>query len=575
MSYNYAVIDVETTGLNRFKDTITYIGIGLVDTKVSLDIDKYIIIPMDKSNSLLRWTKIVEKLKKNRVKLVYQNGKFDTLFIDHHYNIVLPIHHDVMLMGTAYDLSAKHGLKAMAQNYLEVDDWDISKKEKTAFNSSKVESYLRKDLEYTWKLFSYFKRNMDLKQKFIYNNLLKPAYLMYRRVEKAGIYINQEGLKKVKREYQIKQQETHEVLKKRHDINWNSPIQVSKALFSVDKLPTLKLSEKTGNPSSDAKVLRRLAAKGYDLPTKLLEYKFYYGANTKFLNKWGDYAQYDGRIHPSFNITNVITGRTSCSEPNLQQVPRNPELRNLYTAPEGRVLIEADYSQIELRIAADYANDKAMLNIYNTGGDIHLETASSISGVPKHRVTKEQRSKAKAVNFGFLYGMSARGFTNYAFDSYGVVFGTEEAERYRQLFFQKYSGLLPWHKEMEILCEAMGGVENRFGRFRSLPKIYSSSRYDRGEAIRRAINTPVQGTASDLLLLSAIEIDNKLRSELNLQIVGTVHDSILIECPEDVEKYATKEVKKIMSAPEALDVFDVSFKIPLEVDVAVGSWGSK
>ena len=270
-------------------------------------------------------------------------------------------------------------------------------------------------------------------------------------------------------------------------------------------------------------------------------------------------------------MTNVRTGRTSCSDPNLQQVPRNKELRTLFTAPNGRVLIEADYSQLELRIAADYACEKHMIKIYRNGGDIHTETAMTLNGGKEP--SYEDRTKAKPVNFGFLYGMFAKGFVDYAFDNYGQIFTQQEAERYRDLFFAKYSGLPEWHREMEYLCELQGGVANRFGRFRALPDIYKQNKWERGSAVRKAINTPVQSTGSDLLISSCVEIDAKLGKQMDLKIVGTVHDSILVDVPEDCAYQAAKEMQKIMEHPEIMDIFDVSFKVPLVADVAIGAWG--
>jgi DNA polymerase-1 len=427
------------------------------------------------------------------------------------------------------------------------------------------------DVKSTWELFCFFYNELTQEQWKHLKYLLKKAYLMYRKGEKRGIYLDREKYEKVKAEYQKAEKDALKELKKAYPINWNSPKQVQTVLFEKEGLPVIART-KTGAPSSDAKCLRRLAAKGYELPEKLLKYKEFYGANTKFLNRWGEYAKYDGRIHPSFNLTNVVTGRTSCSDPNLQQVPRNKDLRTLYTAPPGMVLIEADYSQIELRVAADYANDPTMIEIYRTGGDIHMRTAKIVSR--KEEPTKEDRSRAKAVNFGFLYGMMAPKFVDYAFDSYGVVISLAEAEAAREAFFNEYSRLLPWHKEMEIMCEMQGGVYNRFGRFRRLDDIYAYDNYIRSKAVRQAINTPVQSTASDLLLFSAIEIDHKLNKE-NVWVVGTIHDAVLVEAPEDAAEDVAKEIQKIMSHPEALDIFGVEFKVPLEADVGIGPWGSK
>lgn len=565
----YAVIDIETTGLSRFEDDITWIGVGVYK---SLDDDGKTYLFENTDKGMDSFKRICSKLKEHKAKVIWQNGKFDTLFIKQKQGFMLPIHHDVMLMGTAYEMVAEHGLKAMAKKYLGVEDWDIDKKTKTGKgNVETLKDYLKLDVKYTWELFKFFHERMNKTQRKVYRKLLLPAYKMYRKTEQNGIYIDLDGLDNVRAEYKQKEMEALAVLQSKYNINWNSPQQVQDVFFNQEGLPTLKLSEKTGKPSADAKVLKKLASMGYELPKQLLEYKFYYGAGSKFLSRWGGYASHDGRIHPNFNITNVVTGRTSCSDPNLQQVPRNRDLRSLFTAPPGRVFIEADYSQIELRVAAHYAQEPNMLRIYREGGDIHTETARTLCG---GEPTKEDRSKAKAVNFGFLYGMQAKGFVDYAFDSYGVVFTPSEAERYRDLFFQKYPRLLTWHDRMEKLCEANGGVSNLFGRFRALPKIYSQYRWERNEAVRRAINSPVQGTASDLLLCAAVQIAKELGPKYDLKIVGTVHDSILADIPQECADECVADIKRIMSHPDALDEFGIEFSLPIESDVGVGPWGT-
>jgi DNA polymerase I-like protein with 3'-5' exonuclease and polymerase domains len=575
MAYNYAVLDIETTGLDRYKEKINYVGIGLAED-IGCSLGKIIIYNMYKDKDLPKLKSTINKLRERKVKLIWQNGKFDTLFLELHYGIKLPIHHDIMLMGTAYELNTSHALDSMAERYLGVPSWDIPLREKKKPNNPLIENeYLPKDLVNPWDLFCYFHENMTEQHWKIYNKLLKPGYLMYRNTERTGIYLDQDGLKAIKKTYHAKQKQTLKTLTGQYDINWNSPQQVSDVLFNQAGLPTLKLSAKTGKPSSDAKVLKRLSSQGFDLAKQLLEYKFYYGANTKFLNQWGGYAEYDGRIHPSFNQTNVITGRTSCSNPNLQQVPRNKELRTLFTAAPGRVLIEADYSQIELRIAADYANEPTMIKIYKTGGDIHTETGCLLAGCPPNKLTKEQRSRAKPVNFGFLYGMGYNKFVEYAFDSYDVVFTAEEAKRFRELYFQKYSRLQDWHREMEELCEAQGGVYNRFGQFMALPDVYNDDRWVRAAAVRKAINSPVQGTASQLLVGSAVEVDKVLRPEMDAWVVGTVHDAMLVDCPEEYKDEAVTEIKRIMSHPKVMDIFEIEFKVPIEADVGIGAWGAK
>lgn len=571
----YATIDIETTGLNRFKDDITWIGVQINESIDDIDPKVY---TFDYSNkpSRKKFQSLMKHLKLNKAKLIWQNGKFDTLFLQTKTGVLYPIHEDVMLMGTAYDLAEQHGLKYMAQKYLGVPDWDIKKKDKLSGKEDIVEPYLRCDLKYTWELFCYFKQVMEETHVKIYKKLLLPAYKMYRQVEINGIYMDMDEYCIVREKYKRIEDEKLDQLKAKYDINWNSPQQKQKVLFGDEKdgfegLPILKTTP-AGKPSADASVLKRLASQEHKLPQLILDYTAANTLNKMFLNRWGIDASYDGRIHPSFNLTNVVSGRTSCNDPNLQQVPRTKDVRALFTAPEGRVFFEADYSQLELRIAAHYAKEPTMLKIYREGGDIHTETARVLTG--GREPTKEERSKAKAVNFGFLYGMLAKKFVDYAYDSYGVVFTRSEAEAYRNAFFAKYSRLLPWHKEQEELCEMLGGVPNMFGRFRKLPKIYSENRWERLDAVRRAINTPVQGTGSDILLSAAIEVNREL-SPYGLKVCGTIHDSIVGEFNVEDTDWIVPEIKRIMAHPKLMDEFGVELDVELEADVGVGPWGSK
>ncbi len=570
MGYKYAVIDIETTGLNRFKDEITFIGVELHED-IKQPKKKTFIYDFSKPEEIRKFESTVFKMKSKHLRTIYQNGKFDTLFIETKLGVKLPIHEDIMLMGTVYDLAEKHGLKSMAQQYLHVPDWDIKKKDKLSGDAETVVPYLKLDLKYTWELFEWFSTHLNESQEKLYKGLLIKAYRMYRDVERNGIYLDLNQFKKVKQEYAQKERETLQKLNSRHQINWNSAPQKQKVLFQDEGLPVIKLTP-AGKPSADATVMKRLAAKGYELPQMILDYSGVNTLNKMFLNRWEDDAAYDGRLHPTFNLTNVVSGRTSCTDPNLQQVPRNKDIRSLFTAPEGRLFFEADYSQLELRIAAHYANEPTMLRIYREGGDIHTMTASLMTG--GREPTKAERSKAKAVNFGFLYGMSAKKFVDYAYDSYGVTFSKAEAEHYRDAFFMKYSRLLPWHKEQEELCEALGGVSNLFGRFRKLPKIYSQNKWERAEAARRAVNTPVQGTGSDILLSAAIEVHKKL-SPYGLKVCGTIHDSIVGEFNEEDKDWIVDEIKSIMARPKIMRDFGVELKVELEADIGVGSWGSK
>lgn len=567
MSYGFATIDIETTGLNRYKDKITWIGVGLAKD-IDSPISKLLIYDASNEDDLRKFRNVVKHIKKEKARTVFQNGKFDTLFVEHHLGLRIPIDEDVMLMGTAYDLVAEHGLKKMAQAYLGVPDWDIKKKDKLSGERETIVPYLSCDVRYTWELYQYFHQNMNERSMKIYKELLRPAYRAYRDIERNGLYLDLDSLDVVRKKYNKEEKRLLKELKSHYDINWNSSAQVAHAFFDLEGMPVIYKTKK-GAPSTAADVMKELAMKGYELPDLLMKYKDAATRNKMFLNRWEDDC-YESRIHPNFNLTNVVSGRTSCNSPNLQQVPRTKDIRGLFSGAPGMILFEADYSQLELRIAAHYTKDKTMLNIYLHDGDIHTETAKLFTN--GREPTKEERGKAKAVNFGFLYGMQAKKFVKYALDNYGQVFTLAEAKHIRDLYFAKYARLLPWHKEQEDLCEMQGGVSNMFGRFRRLPLIYSPNKWERASAARRAINTPVQGSGSDLLISAVTQINKELKGIA--WIGATVHDSIIGECRVEDKDYVDETIRRIMKHPKVLDDFGVELRVPLDVDIGWGPWGT-
>lgn len=393
MGYEFATIDIETTGLNRYKDKITWIGVGL-SKSVKGPISRLLIYDASNKDDIRKFKNVMRHVRQEKARTVFQNGKFDTLFLEHHLGIKIPIDEDIMLMGTAYDLVAEHGLKKMAQAYLGVPDWDIKKKDKLGGIRETIVPYLTCDVQYTWELFQYFYANMGTRPMELYRRLLRPAYRAYRDIEHNGLYLDLGSLEDVRRKYNTEETRLLRELNSHYEINWNSSAQVAHVLFDLEGMPILNRTAK-GAPSTAADVLKELAMKGYEIPKLLLDYKDVSTRNKMFLNRWEDDC-YESRIHPSFNLTNVVSGRTSCNNPNLQQVPRTKDIRRLFSGAPGMILFEADYSQLELRIAAHYAKDKTMLDIYLNDGDIHTETAKLFTN--GREPSKEERGKAKAVN---------------------------------------------------------------------------------------------------------------------------------------------------------------------------------
>jgi len=578
----WAVIDIETTGLDRFKDKITMVGVYTMDDTGHSQISVHNIVDKNYPGTLMS---TIERLRTDKAKLIYHNGKFDTLFLQTQFGIRLPIHEDTMLMSYCFDITDDHSLKSLCQKYLKVKDWDISKKDKTLKEDTPesrqlLSEYLKLDVEYTKELFVFLNSKMSEQQKYLYKTLLLPAYRAYKDIETTGIHFNTEACEHLKREYEEKATELRIKLDRRaaslgvSSINWNSPKQLSNFFFNTLQKMPIKYSPKTNEPSTDAETLKKLALQQRCKEAAVLsEYKKYQGALSKFLIPLPTFADDYDRIHPTFNIATVLTGRTSCSNPNLQQVPRDKSVRTLFDAEKGRVLIEADYSQLELRIAAELSHDPVMLQIYKDGKDIHTNTAATITNKSYDEVTKEERKKAKPVNFGFLYGMGAKKFVDYAYMNYDEVFSLSEAQHVRDMFFLSYPTLIRWHRECEAQAEMDGGVNTIFGRFRALPDIYSGDPGLKASAIRKSINTPVQSAGSDLLLCAVIELNKTLPREYDAYIVGTIHDSILVDAPEDTAKEIAEYVKQVMISPRLAHDMGVRLTVPLDVEYNIGKWG--
>lgn len=553
----HAVIDIETTGLNRYKDRINVCGVYFPEWD-------YYAQPTTAEEFYAVFNGLTE-----RPHMVWANGKFDTLFLEEQWGIpadILTIDDDIMIMAYVLEMGQRKDLKELAHRHCGAEDWDVDKKTKTGMSDNMLH-YNRLDLFWTWQVYCTLLEKFDERTWRLYKGLALESFKTYRNIERRGMFIDVQAAKELIPKYKAKAAELEAQLKQVANINWNSNTQVAKVFIDQLGMPVLKRTPK-GAVSIGAEQLEDYAAMSYPIATMLLEYKRRTKDVGTFLEPWIEQAV-NSRLHPSFNVDTVRTGRTSCQEPNLQQVPRDKALRTLFRAPAGKALFECDYSQLELRIACHYAEERTMQRIYADSGDIHTRTAQVVTG--KAEVTKEERGKAKAVNFGFLYGMSAKGFVNYAKTGYGVLVTDQEATEMRARYFSTYRDLEPWYAKQKRLCIQDGGVYTLFGRFRALPEIYSQNWSDKGSAERCCINTPVQSSGSDILLSAMIEIDKTLPE---CQIVCTVHDSILVEVPEDKVDYYKERIGNIMRHPALLDYFGVQLRVPLDIDIGVGPWGT-
>lgn len=592
--YLHLSYDIETTGLVRFEDEINLFGFGNDQVQY--------IIPLEAPLSPLKGLRLAQRklittavnwLNKNTKNLVAGNGKFDDLFLEYKFGVKPNITFDVVLASHILNENTPNGVKENAVMECNAFAWDVDKdlktgKYKTPEKYQEYLTYLGYDVYYEYRLFRVFRKKLkqDKALMKLFYHLYMPGIISYETVEQHGVFIYPQQFKKVRKHLESERAIIEKRLLKMagHEVNWNSPAQIQKLLYGELNLPILERTA-SGAPSTSEATLMQLRDE-HPIVEEILKYR---GVNIQishFIDGWIN-RMWGRRLFPNFKLHGTVTGRTSCTDPNLQQVPRDPIIRNLVGAPEGWSVVEIDYSQAELRIAAIMSGDETMKRIYQTGGDIHTHTYEMITGEKvsdDKYIKKEQRKKAKAVNFGFVYGMGWRKFKIYARDNYGVDLTDKEAEQWRERFFQAYHSLPKWHSKQRRIVQSMGQVRSPIGRLRRLPDIYSTDKSKKAEAERQSINSPVQGFGSDLTILGMSEIMGNAQyydpdyvlDKDKFFVIGTVHDATLFEVRNDYLMEFCPKAKHILEHPQALvDVFHFETDVPIVADVAVGkSWGA-
>lgn len=593
-NYLHLSYDIETTGLVRFEDEVNLFGFGNDQVQY--------IIPLEARYSPLKGARLAQRklirtcvnwLNRNAKALVAGNGKFDDLFLKYRFGVKPNITFDVVLASHILNENTPNGVKENAVLECNAPEWDVDKdlktgKYKTREKYQEYLTYLGYDIYYEYKLYRVFHKKLkqDRALMKLFYHLYMPGIISYETVEEHGVFIYPQQFKKVRKHLESEREAIEKQLLEmaKHEVNWNSPAQIQKLLYEELKLPVIETTE-SGSPSTSEATLMQLRDK-HPIVELILKYR---GVNIQishFIDGWIN-RMWGRRLFPNFKLHGTVTGRTSCTDPNLQQVPRDPIIRNLVGAPEGWSVVEIDYSQAELRIAAIMSGDETMKRIYQTGGDIHTHTYEMITGEKvsdDKYIKKEQRKKAKAVNFGFVYGMGWRKFKIYARDNYGVDLTDKEAEQWRERFFQAYHSLPKWHSKQRRIVQSMGQVRSPIGRLRRLPDIYSTDKSKKAEAERQSINSPVQGFGSDLTILGMSEIMGNAQyydpdyvlDKDKFFVIGTVHDATLFEVRNDYLMEFCPRAKHILEHPKALeDVFHFDTDVPIVADVAVGrSWGA-
>ncbi len=410
------------------------------------------------------------------------------------------------------------------------------------------------------------KKLEEMKMKELYTNYELPLVKVMASMEVLGFKIDKEELKNIGSKFQGKLQILEEVIQDfaGEEFNLNSPKQLGEILFDKLDLPVVKKT-KTGY-STDAEVLEKLKSK-HPIINKIIEYRQLAKLNSTYVNGFLKLIdEVDGRVHSSFKQTITSTGRISSTEPNLQNIPvrteEGRELRKVFVAEnEDYILLDADYSQIELRVLAHVADEKKLIESFKTGEDIHTKTASEVFKVPINEVSSLMRSRAKAVNFGIVYGISDYGLSR------DLNISRKEAKEYIDNYLEYYSSINKYMKEIIKKGKKDGYVETVFGRRRYLPELKSRNYNVRSFGERLALNTPIQGTAADIIKKAMINVYDRLKDEgLKSRLILQVHDELIIE----VYKPELENVKNILR--EEMENA-AKLKIKLAVDMSTGgSW---
>lgn len=589
------------------------------------------VIPMENAGI---WTReqledIVERVteKLEDCQIVGHNWKFDSLWMRVHFGVIWVAAFDTMLAHFMLDENTRHGLKELSQRFLRAPVWDIEDAAKNTW-SLKNANYAAYDVYYTRKLRTVFLKMLEEDPDVyrVFTEIMMPCIRLFMEAEYRGVQIDiskmddaekylREELAKAEAEL-LQYQPPSTFTKKGKEIafNWGSPKQVGELLYDKLKIPCPQKTKKGGRSVSES------ALNQIDHPAvgALLKFRGHKQQLSFFIEGWKPYLDCNNRLHPSFKLHGTVTGRLSCENPNLQQVPRDPRIRTLICAMAGYTLIEMDLSQIELRIAADMADEYNMLDAFRKGVDVHWLTAlreiERGAGMKKeiyktielHRTEvrantdgsemkygeaveyvlglgpelaakllfdwKELRKKAKAINFGYLYGMWWKKFKIYARDNYGVTVTDKQAEASRVAFFHMYPKFVDWHKRQKRFARLNGYVTSLSGRKRRLPDA-TTDNPRRSEAERQAVNSPVQSFANELNLMSALQMRGEFKPVV-CQMVATIHDACLFEVRDDWVERVHDRGLEVMGGPDLLKIFEIELNVPLEAEAKIGPWAA-
>jgi len=575
-------VDTETSSLDPHQADL--IGVSL-----SSIIGKACYIPLghkskrniDKNIAL---KKLKTLLEDPSIKKIGQNIKFDFIVLFKH-GINISSIEDTMLMSYVLDAGKnRHNMDTLSEihlNHKTIAFKDLVGTGKKEINFSEVDiekakDYAAEDADITFRLYKKFYKSLKDEKMFnIYEVFEKPMIKILAYMEIEGIKIDNKFLKVLSSKFEKKiekiQKEVFKISKK--EFNIASPKQLGEILYNDLKIANLKKTKK-GSFATSASVLEDLAFKGYEFPQLVLDWR----QVSKLKNTYSDSLPehinpLTKRVHTSFLLAATTTGRLASSEPNLQNIPIKTEdgkdIRKAFIAEKDHILISADYNQIEMRILADLADVKELKKAFKNNEDIHSLTASQIFNVDIKKVNQDQRRKAKAINFGIIYGISQYGLAKQ------INVSNYEAEEFLNSYFAKFPEIKVYMDQTIKFCRKNGYVNNIFGRRSHFTSINDKNYNVRNFQERAAINAPIQGSASEIMRLAMIRLDKRLNEKKNqkIKMLLQIHDELIFEAPKIEVKRISKIITEEMSG--VVDSDQHSFSIPLTVDLNSGdNWGT-
>ncbi len=562
--------DTETTGLDAISASL--VGIAFSWKKGT---GYYVPIPENKVERQEILDDLTPFFTNESVEKVGQNLKYDIKVMHQHGIAVKGPLFDTMLAHYIINPDMRHNMDVLAETYLGYRPKPISdligKKGKNQGSMRHVPldqqtEYAAEDADITWQLKEHFEQELGKnEQRDLLHDVELPLVRVLSAMELAGISLDVPFLNKMGTELEQEAQQLEKRIFEQAGETFNlaSPKQLGPILFDKLKLVDKPKKTKTGQYSTAEDVLSSLA-KNHPIVADILEWRSVQKLNNTYVSALPqDVNTHSNRVHTVYNQAVAATGRLSSNHPNLQNIPirtpRGQQVRKAFVAKDDQhVLMAADYSQIELRIIASLSEDPSMVAAFNNNEDIHAATAAKVFGVPLTEVTREQRSQAKTVNFGIIYGVSAFGLSNQ------TTLSRSESKELIDMYYESYPKLKSYMSAQVDFAREQGYVATVLGRRRYLKDINSRNAIVRGAAERNAINAPIQGSAADIIKIAMLRIYDKMREhQLNAQMLLQVHDELVFECPKSELDALTQLVKTEMENAYTLHV-------PLTVDIGVG-----